>query len=388
MCRNRSARSEDQRHSGNKPTDRLIDFQDGSVGDAGNVGGIVNPSHFSDEEPPTNENESAVLSSPTSSKELWLATSAVGCKHSLDSLGSPPRSPRSDDTHSPITGPRDGEQWKVDGNFTIPSSMSGGVRELNPLSNVLSNDELLLFATEPVPPQKTYECSIVRDKRGLDKSFYPTYHVRLQSKSTCPRTLGDQFLQGIVDNAEQQELANRKPSLIPSSPTIGLSSSPSLETPPKPPNSNESSPSNRRQVFIFSGRRRKKSKTYLISTDSIDISRDNCVAKLKSNVLGTMFNGIRIKANGERFEIATIIYETNVLGFKGPRKMTVLLPKNAEVRLLIQNFRFFANEPFQMCKSPSMSLLEYWKSLSKSIYQLKNKAPIWNEGACKRGSRL
>ena len=47
------------------------------------------------------------------------------------------------------------------------------------------------------------------------------------------------------------------------------------------------------QVFLLSGRRRKKSKTYLISNDPFDITRNNCIAKLKSNVLGTQFHAIR-----------------------------------------------------------------------------------------------
>lgn len=48
-----------------------------------------------------------------------------------------------------------------------------------------------------------------------------------------------------------------------------------------------------RKVFVLSGRRRKKSKTYLIGNNAFDISRDRCMAKLKSNVLGTMFTAIR-----------------------------------------------------------------------------------------------
>src|SRR5689334_10078069 len=47
------------------------------------------------------------------------------------------------------------------------------------------------------------------------------------------------------------------------------------------------------QAFLLCGRRRKKSKTYLIGCDPFDISRNNCVAKLKSNVLGTQFNALR-----------------------------------------------------------------------------------------------
>ena len=50
---------------------------------------------------------------------------------------------------------------------------------------------------------------------------------------------------------------------------------------------------NYKQVFLLSGRRRKKSKTYLISNEPYDISRKNCIGKVKSNVLGTQFSGFR-----------------------------------------------------------------------------------------------
>lgn len=51
--------------------------------------------------------------------------------------------------------------------------------------------------------------------------------------------------------------------------------------------------SSSRKVFVLSGRRRKKSKTYLIGNNAFDISRDRCIAKLKSNVLGTQFTAFR-----------------------------------------------------------------------------------------------
>jgi hypothetical protein len=143
-----------------------------------------------------------------------------------------------------------------------------------------------------------------------------------------------------------------------------------------------------RQVFLLSGRRRKKSKTYLISCDPFDITRANCVAKLKSNVIGTQFTTIRIHEKNLRQDHATIIYvstlkvplspsqshpepfvlsthpqETNVLGFKGPRKMTILLPKSDDAQL-----------------DPNVNLHELWKQDRRSVVELKNKTPVWNEG--------
>ena len=63
-----------------------------------------------------------------------------------------------------------------------------------------------------------------------------------------------------------------------------------------------------KKVFVLSGRRRKKSKTYLIGNNAFDISRDRCIAKLKSNVLGTQFTSIRLHSNGVRHEISSITY--------------------------------------------------------------------------------
>ena len=48
-----------------------------------------------------------------------------------------------------------------------------------------------------------------------------------------------------------------------------------------------------KNVFVLCGRRRKKSKTYLIGCDPYEITRERAVVKLKSNVLGTQFNALR-----------------------------------------------------------------------------------------------
>ncbi|CAB1346041.1 unnamed protein product, partial [Coregonus sp. 'balchen'] len=73
-----------------------------------------------------------------------------------------------------------------------------------------------------------------------------------------------------------------------------------------------------RKLFLLAGRKRKKSKT--------------------SNLMGTKFTvydhgtnpcknpGALLEESNTRQELAAICYETNVLGFKGPRKMTVIIP--------------------------------------------------------------
>ncbi|XP_074602108.1 tub domain-containing protein ktub [Brevipalpus obovatus] len=224
--------------------------------------------------------------------------------------------------------------------------------ELNPLKSILNSNELLLFATQTVPACKTYQCVIIRDKRGIDRSFYPTYYIHLQAivdKSSDEKNDTDDSITKSNGSTQVIEFEKRKNSHSGSSSIRSQSAS-------------------RRQVFLLGGRRRKKSKTYLIGNDPFDITRDNCVAKLKSNVLGTQFNAIQTSSDGRRYEVATIIYETNVLGFKGPRKMTVLVPRSEEV-----------------CSYPNSTLLDQWKrdatpsNDQKSILTLKNKAPVWNE---------
>ncbi|KPM11875.1 tubby-related protein 3-like protein, partial [Sarcoptes scabiei] len=196
----------------------------------------------------------------------------------------------------------------------------------NPLTTVLSDDELLKFVSQPVSPEITLQCTIIRDKKGLDRSLYPTYYMHLQG------------------NEEQENKNLHNDPISNSDETLQQNGS-------------------NRKVFVLSGRRRKKSKTYIIGNNAFDISRDRCMAKLKSNVLGTQFTAIRLLPNGLRHEISSITYETNVLGFKGPRKMTIIIPKPDEKTNSLSN----------------LTLQEEFKRNSRAIMVLKNKVPIWNE---------
>ncbi|XP_060695382.1 tubby protein homolog isoform X4 [Hemiscyllium ocellatum] len=155
---------------------------------------------------------------------------------------------------------------------SLPSSGSG--------LNLIEVDNLEEFALRPAPRGITIKCRITRDKKGMDRGLYPTYFMHLERDDG-------------------------------------------------------------KKLFLLAGRKRKKSKTsnYLISVDATDLSReaDSYVGKLRSNLMGTKFtiydNGVNpAKAVGlldetnTRQELAAICYETNVLGFKGPRKMTVVIP--------------------------------------------------------------
>lgn len=68
---------------------------------------------------------------------------------------------------------------------------------------------------------------------------------------------------------------------------------------------------------------------------------------------------------GHQHEMAAIIYKPNVLGFKGPRRMTVLLPP--------------MDQHGQRKDFDFDSLVERYKSKStETVLELHNKTPVWN----------
>lgn len=135
--------------------------------------------------------------------------------------------------------------------------------KLNPLTTILSMSELLDFVTQEVSQSQVFQCTIIRDKRGIDRSLYPTYFMYLQMIMVGE----EEAIEG--RQAEAREKVMRHLPV------------------------DRQATRTQRQVFLLCGRRRKKSKTYLIGLDPFDISRVNCVAKLKSNVIGTQFRAVR-----------------------------------------------------------------------------------------------
>lgn len=198
---------------------------------------------------------------------------------------------------------------------TLPSPGSG----LN-----LDVDNLEEFALRPAPRGITIQCRITRDKKGVDRGLYPTYFMHLERDDG-------------------------------------------------------------KKVFLLAGRKRKKSKTsnYLISVDATDLSREaeSYIGKLRSNLMGTKFtiydNGVNpAKAVGlldeanTRQELAAICYETNVLGFKGPRKMTVVIPG------MSMNHERVPIKP----RNEHESLLLMWQNRNmENLIELHNKVPVWND---------
>lgn len=149
-------------------------------------------------------------------------------------------------------------------------------------------DDLKNFVSGSAPELAgTLRCEIRRDKKGIGKGSHPVYYLHLER-----------------------------------------------------PNAKD--PSKNDKVFLLAGRKRKKCKTsnYLISCDAAELSRDSdsYLAKLRANFVGTHFtifdNGENLKTKKAKMpegkdyrkELGAVIYEKNVLGMLGPRKMQVVIP--------------------------------------------------------------
>ncbi|KAJ7344433.1 hypothetical protein JRQ81_000383 [Phrynocephalus forsythii] len=197
---------------------------------------------------------------------------------------------------------------------------------------VIEVDDLEEFAVRPAPQGVTVKCRITRDKKGMDRGMYPTYYLHLEREDG-------------------------------------------------------------KKVFLLAGRKRKKSKTsnYLISIDPTDLSRggESFIGKLRqvkenileSNLMGTKFtvydNGVNpmkttlsLEASNVRQELAAICYETNVLGFKGPRKMSVIIPG------MNMDHERVSIRP----RNEHETLLSRWQNKNtESVIELHNKTPVWND---------
>ncbi|XP_044035581.1 tubby protein homolog isoform X2 [Siniperca chuatsi] len=200
------------------------------------------------------------------------------------------------------------------------SSSESNERPTSPMSV----EDLEKFALRPAPRDVTIQCRVTRDRRGMEKGIYPTYYLHMEKEDG-------------------------------------------------------------KRVFLMAGRKRKKCKTsnYLISTDPTNLSRDtNCyIGKLRSNVLGTKFTVYDGGENPEkkpfikecesvRQELAAICYETNVLGFKGPRKMTVIIPG------MLENDERVSIHPKNELET---LLVRHANSNTDKLVTLVNKSPSWNE---------
>lgn len=213
-----------------------------------------------------------------------------------------------------------------------------------------SNDpieDLEDFVLRPAPRGVTMKCRITRDKKGVDRGMFPTYFLHMER-----------------DDGKKDKDQPFKINLGP-----------------------------KEVVFLLAGRKRKKSTTsnYLISIDPTDLSRggESFVGKLRSNLLGTHFTiydngespksrGLRSDESNLRRELAAVCYETNVLGFKGPRKMTVIIPG---MNLDHERVEIKPRSSYYKKSFPEHDgLIERWKRKNtENLLELHNKSPVWNE---------
>nr|XP_015816455.2 tubby-related protein 3 isoform X1 [Nothobranchius furzeri] len=205
----------------------------------------------------------------------------------------------------------------------VPEAGIPGSTSAESLATDIANLEE--FVLRPAPRNVTVKCRITRDKKGMDRGLYPTYYMHMERDDG-------------------------------------------------------------KKVFLLAGRKRKKSKTsnYLISVDATDLSRggESFIGKLRSNLMGTKFTvydngtnpsknlGALLEDSTMRQELAAVCYETNVLGFKGPRKMTVVIPG------MNMTFERVPVRP----QNEQESLVSRWQNNSMdNLIELHNKAPVWND---------
>ncbi|KAL7747516.1 hypothetical protein RI367_007108 [Sorochytrium milnesiophthora] len=194
------------------------------------------------------------------------------------------------------------------------------------------------FLTDPIPLGEKVFCRITRHRVGVGKRMYPTYTVALE--------LGDAA---------------------------------------------------RSRQFVMGARKKKKSKTstYVIYNCPLDHpgvvpTKQNVIGKVKSNFLGTEFI---VYGRGRNFakrekeaagtaaattdapeslreELAVVLYEPNLLGFKGPRKMTIVIPSmtgDGRRRKIVPTTH--AETMLEQMKVP----------MNDNILWLTNKSPQWND---------
>lgn len=150
-------------------------------------------------------------------------------------------------------------------------------------------------------------------------------------------------------------------------------------------------------TFLLASKKRARNRTsnYVVSLDPKDMNRNSsaCVGKLRANFLGTEFqlfdNGVNptkkksIKKYEDvnddsttsdepfvRSELGAVLYASNIMGSRGPRKMRVAVPKVVEdgSRILYKSI------------SKKESMLQRFKASEKgSLTELINKPPRWND---------
>jgi tubby-related protein 1 len=189
------------------------------------------------------------------------------------------------------------------------------------LLHINTNDitDMKAFLMSPCPKGYRIECTIKRDRSGISNKFYPKYHC-------------------YISNGPQ---------------------------------------------YLMSAKKRANNKTsnYLVSYNKNEVKKNSpyCLGKVRSNFLGTEFNiydhGLNPNKSRDieklRANLGVVLYESNLLSAKGPRKMRVLTPEWEEG----------ADEPYQFKPlSTREGILSNFKCGKKNgVKEFFNKNPTWNE---------
>ncbi|XP_055092502.1 tubby-related protein 2 isoform X1 [Symphalangus syndactylus] len=185
-------------------------------------------------------------------------------------------------------------------------------------------EDMEAYVLRPALPGTRMQCYLTRDNRSVDNGLFPLYYLYLETSDSLKHFL----------------LAARKS-------------------------------------------RRSKTSNYLISLDPAHLSRDgnNFVGKVRSNVFRTTFtifdNGVNpdrehLIRNTARIrrELGAVCYEPNILGYLGPRKMTVILPGTNS-----QNQRINV----RLLNEQESLLSRYHRGDKQGLLLLHNKTPSWNK---------
>ncbi|KAM3129701.1 hypothetical protein pb186bvf_018214 [Paramecium bursaria] len=184
------------------------------------------------------------------------------------------------------------------------------------MTNVPMPDGKKYFLTNPCPQGGMIQCTIKRDKSGFGR-FYPSYHIH--------------FSNGFL--------------------------------------------------YLMSAKKRACNNTsnYLIAMSKSDMTaKQNFLGKVRSNFIGTEFilydsgkNPKKTKHPEEfRQQLGVVLYESNILGSKGPRKMQVLLPKVDSK----------SGQPYiyKPASSKDGILKDFREKNMKNLVSFINRPPQWN----------
>jgi len=137
--------------------------------------------------------------------------------------------------------------------------------------------------------------------------------------------------------------------------------------------------------FLMAGKKKPKNRTsnYVISFEAKDLKKDSphFLGKLRANFLGTEFqifdkganpksadpNALKVKGTKVREELGVVLYASNVLGSRGPRKMKAAVPLVDD-----EGERKHASHT-------EMALSRFKDRDMNDLIELVNKPPRWND---------